>query len=102
MNSAYIDFNKVINTLGRIKGVVGHFCGISIPHHFVGAQREVLEKSNQHAREKFLANYIGPLHQVRVVPADGIHYDQDTVDKVFDKINNHFLDKIKKRNFLSQ
>lgn len=91
------DLNKLLLSAKRT-GVETHFCGVSIPRGLSAKEKASLTQLNEHAAAKFAQkNFIAPLetNQVSVDPRDifGIHYDQNTLSKVIEKINAHFLSK---------
>ena len=79
-------------TKGQYKGF---YLGVSIPSTLYAGEAEILRNLNSAASIKFLTGFIAPLatNQVSVSPSDttGIHYDNETLKKICDKLTAHFL-----------
>lgn len=86
---------SAIGSASSVKKIRCHFIGVSIPSELKPSERSTLAFLNKKAQEKFKGDYIQPLNSstVSVSPTDiyGIHYTQSTVDRIIEKIKNHFL-----------
>lgn len=93
-----IELGKLNSALGR-GPYAGHFLGVSIPPTLSRSETENLRGINSAASNKFLGRFIAPLpsQQVSVIPTDvtGIHYDDETVKKICDKLTAPFLRKMR-------
>lgn len=91
------DVNMVANSAAK-RGISAHFLGISLPPALSNKEKTALKELNKIAKEKFRHRFIPALNdsEVSVSPTDkfNIHYDQPTVDKILQKVIDHFLVKI--------
>lgn len=85
-NSAHTDLGKFLSNLAKATPNPA-FCGIAIPEGFPPKEKTLLRQINDHARIRSKCQYVEPVptDQVSVSP-DGLHYKQETVDKILDNI----------------